>query len=151
MSEKYGTRFSFEGEDYYTFPTPEALYRAGVDDIFECKTGFRAKYIYDAAKKVATGELNLESLDTLTTAEAADELMKIKGVGPKVAACVLLFGYGKKDAFPIDVWVKKVLAKYFDEKFLPEYMGEYSGVAQQYLFYYERYLIGRDGKDIISN
>ncbi len=148
MSKKYGKRFIYNGEEYYTFPSPEALYQAGVDDIFECKTGFRAKYIYDAAKKVVTGETDLEKLDTLTTEQAAKELMKIKGVGPKVASCVLLFGYGKKDAFPIDVWVKKVLEKYFDTNFSPNHMGQYSGVAQQYLFYYERYLIS---KDIISN
>lgn len=148
MRKKYGERFTYDGEDYYTFPSPESLYNAGIDDIFECKTGFRAKYIYDAAKKVATGETELEKLDLLPTEQATTELMKIKGVGPKVAACVLLFGYGKKDAFPIDVWVKKVLAKYFDENFSPSHFGEYSGVAQQYLFYYERYLVS---KDIISN
>lgn len=148
LSREFGTPFTYEGKTYYTFPTAKALYEAGEDAIFECKTGFRAKYIYDAASRVVKGQIDLELIDSMTTCEAAQCLMEIKGVGPKVAACVLLFGYGKKDAFPIDVWVKKVLSKYYDEKFSPEYFGKYSGIAQQYLFYYERYLVS---KNIISN
>lgn len=147
LRERYGERFTYQEKEYFSFPTPQALYNAGVDEIFTCKTGFRAKYIYDAAKNVVTGQLDLEKIDLLSTEDAMNELMKIKGVGPKVASCVLLFGYGKKDAFPIDVWVKKVLSKYYDESFSYHHMGPYSGIAQQYLFYYERYLVS---KDIIS-
>ena len=70
-------------------------------------------------------------------------LCEIKGVGPKVASCALLFGFGKYDAFPIDVWIKKVISKYFsdgEKEFSPEQLGAYAGIAQQYLFYYERYI-----------
>ena len=70
----------------------------------------------------------------------------VKGIGPKVASCALLFGHAKLDAFPVDVWIKKVLLKYFDEDFSPESLGEYAGVAQQYLFYYERYLQSSKGE-----
>ena len=148
MCKKYGEEFTYQENKYYTFPSPNSLVQAGIDDIFECKTGFRAKYIYDAAQKVVNREIDLEKIDNMSTDEAMAELMKIKGVGPKVASCVLLFGYGKKDAFPIDVWVKKVLSKYYNEKFDHKLMGQYSGIAQQYLFYYERYLTD---KNIISN
>ena len=82
-----------------------------------------------------------------STAECAEHLCRIKGVGPKVASCALLFGFGRLDSFPIDVWIKKVISKYFSadgESFSPEALGRYAGVAQQYLFYYERYLAEED-------
>jgi N-glycosylase/DNA lyase len=70
-------------------------------------------------------------------------LMKIKGIGPKVAACTLLFGFDRTDAFPVDVWVKRVIEKYFPAPFDAASLGAYAGLAQQYLFYYERYLGGQ--------
>ena len=128
----------------YSFPTPEAIAEAGVDALREMKFGFRAPYIYDAATRVASGEIDLEAVATApTTAEAADALMKIKGVGPKVAACTLLFGFDRTDAFPVDVWVKRVIEKYFPAPFDAASLGAYAGLAQQYLFYYERYLGGQ--------
>lgn len=133
---------------FYSFPTPEEILPLGVDGLFELKTGFRAKYIFDAAEKVQSGEIDLEKLkSTDSTAECSDILCKIKGVGPKVAACALLFGFEHLDAFPIDVWIKKVMAKYFESDFTPESLGQYAGIAQQYLFYYERYLIGEKGEN----
>lgn len=126
-----------------SFPSPEAIFELGVDGLFELKTGFRAKYIYDAAEKSVNGELNYNEIFNAATKEAIDILCKVKGIGPKVASCALLFAFEKYDAFPIDVWIKKVIAKYFsngDEKFDPKTLGEYAGIAQQYLFYYERYL-----------
>ena len=128
----------------YSFPTPEAIVEAGVDALREMKFGFRAPYIYDAAMKVASGEIDLEAVASApTTAEAAEALMKIKGVGPKVAACTLLFGFDRTDAFPVDVWVKRVIEKYFPAPFDAASLGAYAGLAQQYLFYYERYLGGQ--------
>ena len=128
----------------YSFPTPEAIVEAGVEALREMKFGFRAPYIYDAATRVASGEIDLEAVAAApTTAEAADELMKIKGVGPKVAACTLLFGFDRTDAFPVDVWVKRVIEKYFPAPFDAASLGAYAGLAQQYLFYYERYLGGQ--------
>ena len=75
---------------------------------------------------------------------AKEKLCSIKGVGPKVASCVLLFGFAFYEAFPIDVWVKRILAKYFSKDFDPATLGEYAGIAQQYLFYFERYFGGEE-------
>lgn len=133
---------------FYSFPTPEEIIPLGVDGLFELKTGFRAKYIFDAATRVHNGEIDLDELkNTDSTAKASEQLCTIKGIGPKVAACALLFGFARLDAFPVDVWIKKVMAKYFDGDFTPESLGRYAGVAQQYLFYYERYLIGEKGEN----
>ena len=130
------------GTDEFSFPTAEAVRELGADGLFELKTGFRAKYIYDAASRVSSGETSLDEIFKMETALGAEELCKIKGIGPKVAACALLFGFGKYDAFPVDVWIKKVIEKYFDPTFSPSDLGKYAGVAQQYLFYYERYTGG---------
>lgn len=133
-------RFGEPIEGGYSFPTPEALARAGEEEIFKLKTGFRAKYIYDAAKKVTDGELSLEKIRKATTYREAEEmLLFVKGVGPKVAACTLLFGFSRLEAFPVDVWIKKVIEKRFPDGLDPSVFGEYAGIAQQYLFYCERY------------
>lgn len=127
------------------FPSADEVKSLGVDGLFLLKTGFRAKYIYDAAENVADGNLCLDEIDTSMSLEkCSDILCKIKGVGPKVAACALLFGFNKLDAFPIDVWIKRVIEKYFDKSFDPKDLGEFAGVAQQYLFYYERYLQSKE-------
>ena len=137
LCEKYGERI----EGGYTFPTPDALAAAGEKAIFELKTGFRAKYIYDAACRVSSGELSLADVyNAETYAEAEALLTEIKGVGPKVCACTLLFGFQRLSAFPIDVWIKKVIATRFENGLDHTLFGEYAGVAQQYLFYYERYV-----------
>ncbi|MBP3332612.1 MAG: DNA-3-methyladenine glycosylase 2 family protein [Clostridia bacterium] len=139
LSEKFGEPFEYEGKTYYSFPTAKALAEAGEAEIFALKTGFRAKYICDAAEKVVSGEIDLEKILSLTTSDAQTELLRIKGVGPKVAACALLFGFDKTDAFPIDVWVKRVFSKYYPDGFDIISFGENAGIAQQYLFYYERW------------
>ncbi len=127
----------------YAFPTAKALADAGEERIFALKTGFRAGYIVDAARKVASGEIDLDAVAAKETyAEAEAELMKIRGVGPKVAACALLFGFGKSEAFPVDTWMKKVAARHFPEGLDHGKFGKYAGVAQQYLFYMERYMGG---------
>lgn len=126
---------------FYSFPTPERVIGFGVRGLSDIKTGFRAKYIFDAAEKMAAGEIDLDLLSSHTpTKDCIDHLCKVKGIGPKVASCALLFGFSRYDAFPIDVWIKKVMAKYFDHDFDPVSLGRYAGIAQQYLFYYERYL-----------
>lgn len=127
------------GDGRYAFPTPEAIAELGIEGLRELKVGFRAPYIYDAACRVVKGETDLCKIKTLTTKEAEAELLKIKGVGPKVAACVLLFGFDKTDNFPVDVWIKRVLEKYYPQGIDIDSLGEYRGLAQQYLFYYERY------------
>ena len=130
------------GGDEAAFPSPKTLIALGKDGLFELKTGFRAAYLYDAACKVDSGEVDLNKVYSLSPAEAEAELCKIKGVGPKVAACTLLFGFGKTDAFPIDVWVKRVMQEYYGGNVAPKDFGPYAGLAQQYLFYHRRYLDG---------
>lgn len=125
---------------FYSFPAPERVLSLGIDGLAAIKVGFRAKYIYDAAQKMSQGDIDLSFLSVSPTAECVNHLCSVKGIGPKVASCALLFGFAKLDAFPIDVWIKKVMAKYFDKDFDPATLGTYAGIAQQYLFYYERYL-----------
>lgn len=125
---------------FYSFPSPEKVLALGISGLAELKTGFRAKYIFDAAEKMSNGEIDLDFLANSETNDCVKHLCTVKGIGPKVASCALLFGFAKLDAFPIDVWIKKVMAKYFDENFDPATLGQYAGIAQQYLFYYERYL-----------
>lgn len=137
MCERYGEHL---GDGAYAFPTPEALCDAGEDGIFQLRCGFRAKYIYDAARKVADGEIDLGAVSAMKDYADADAyLRRISGVGPKVSACALLFGFGRLDAFPIDVWVKRIMEKRFPDGLDYERFGEYAGIAQQYLFYYERW------------
>lgn len=137
MSEAYGEKI----DGGYAFPTAEALAAAGPDKLFELKTGFRAKYIYDAAEKVASGKLDLDAVANAATYEEAESmLLDIKGVGAKVAACTLLFGFNRFDAFPIDVWIKRVIEKRFPDGLDHKVFGDVAGIAQQYLFYYERYI-----------
>ena len=136
---KYGKECYFEGKTYYSFPTINDLNLAGVDGIFALKTGFRAKYIFDATEKLLSKEVKLEDIFLCDYECAEKELSKIKGIGPKVAACTLLFGFNKTEAFPIDVWMKRSLENHFDGKIDVVALGKTAGIAQQYLFYYERY------------
>ena len=125
----------------YAFPSPDKVMALGIDGLAALKTGFRAKYIFDAAEKLCSGKLDLNEVKECdNTATAIEMLCAVKGIGLKVASCALLFGFARLDAFPIDVWIKKVMAKYFDADFDPSTLGRYAGIAQQYLFYYERYL-----------
>lgn len=133
------------GEHIYAFPTPDAVCKLGVDGLLSLKMGFRAPYLFDAATKLSSGEIELDTLRGLTTEDASRVLRNIKGVGPKVAACSLLFGLEKDDAFPIDVWVKRVMTEYYPTGILPSAFGAHAGLAQQYLFYYKRY---RDVPDV---
>lgn len=139
MSEKYGEEIDFYGEKHYSFPTPEALVGAGIDGLFELRTGFRAKYIFDASSKVLNGEISLVKVKESNFDVALAMLLEIKGVGLKVASCALLFGFEKTEAFPIDVWMKRAIEKHFDGSFDHKALGKNAGIAQQYLFYYEKY------------
>ncbi len=133
---------------FYSFPTPESVMTLGEDGLFALKTGFRAKYISDAARKMSAGEIDISMLESAdSTDECVAHLCTVKGIGPKVACCALLFGFARLDAFPVDVWIKKVTEKYFDPNFKPCDLGRYAGIAQQYLFYYERYLVNEKGEN----
>ncbi|HCT63905.1 MAG TPA: hypothetical protein DIC60_01270 [Lachnospiraceae bacterium] len=158
LSKKYGEYIkTVEGEDYFSFPTPEKLYGISGDELMECKTGFRGKYIADAVTKYVEGNINHKSFGELTTKDVQAVLMSIHGVGPKVADCVMLFSLKRSDAFPTDVWVKRIMSYfYFNKKDTPikdihrmaeEKFGEYAGFAQQYLFNYARQLKIGTGKE----
>ncbi|MBQ8550873.1 MAG: DNA-3-methyladenine glycosylase 2 family protein [Clostridia bacterium] len=121
----------------YTFPSAEKIAALSLEDLSPLRSGFRAKYILDAARKFASGEVSADRINALSTDEARAELMKIYGVGEKVADCTLLFGFGRIDAFPKDVWIKRAMAVLFDGV-LPECAVPFAGIAQQYLFHYAR-------------
>lgn len=129
-----------DGCNQKSFPTAKAVLELGIDGLAPIKSGFRAKYIISAAEAVVNGEIDFSKLRESDYETAKKELMKIKGVGPKVADCVLLFALGFTEAFPVDVWIKRVISKYYGEDFTPKYFGKYAGIAQQFLFYNERYL-----------
>lgn len=132
------------------FPTAARLADATEAELRGCKMGFRAPFVLAAAKAVASGELDLAHLHALPTTEARAALMGLHGVGRKIADCVLLFAYGKQDAFPVDVWVRRALTElYFPrrrpsakrlERFANTHFGPNAGYAQQYLFHYVRTL-----------
>lgn len=151
MSEAYGTNLG----DGYAFPVLSQLNKATEEDLFALRMGFRAKYIRDCLDKLLSKEVYLENTDTLSTDELLIELLKIKGVGQKVADCAMLFSMGRREVFPTDVWVKRVMEHLYFEgnetdiktihAFAKDKWGKYAGYAQQYLFYYARTLkIGKE-------
>lgn len=119
------------------FPTAQQLAGETPDSLGYLRSGFRAKYICDAARRVASGETDLNAIAKAPIDEARAALKQILGVGPKVAECVLLFGMHRTEAFPLDVWMKRVMAEYYPEGF-PEFAQQNAGIAQQYLFHYIR-------------
>jgi len=131
-----------------TFPTAARLASVPESRLRECKLGFRARYLSAAAQEVGAGRLELESLRGMSTTEARDQLTGLPGVGPKIANCVLLFAYGRQDAFPVDVWVLRALRElYFPRRrpkprtllrFTETHFGPNAGYAQQYLFHFIR-------------
>lgn len=152
MSEAYGEKIEFNGKEYYKFPTPEALSKASIEDLRNLGLGFRDKRIFNTTKMIIENQVNLTKIEQMEdTNLMREELLKLDGVGPKVADCILLFALKRLDVFPIDVWVRRVmndlyihnedeekvnkkeLQKLADEKF-----GDLSGLAQQYLFYWRR-------------
>jgi len=119
------------------FPVPEDLAPLSPDDLAPIRPGYRAPYIIDAARHVADGSLCLATLKAQTSDEIKKALLRIHGVGPKVAECVMLFGFGKVEICPMDVWMKRVMAAYYPDGF-PENLKPTAGIAQQYLFHYAR-------------
>jgi N-glycosylase/DNA lyase len=135
-------------EPVHAFPPPERLARCSEAELGACKMGFRARYLRATAQKLAAGEVEVAGLGDLPVDDARAELMKLPGVGPKIADCVLLFAYGFPQAFPVDVWVMKALCQlYFPRRrvtlrrlrdFASTHFGPCAGYAQQYLFHYMR-------------
>ncbi|MDR7856847.1 DNA glycosylase [Tissierella sp.] len=147
MSQNYGEKIS---EGYYSFPTPERLAQVESEELRElCKVGFRDIRIKMTSRRIAKGEFDINKAFELSKDEGKELLMTLSGVGPKVSDCILLFAYNKADAFPVDVWVKRVMEHFYlkeetNVKLIGSYgaklFGSLAGFAQQYLFYYAREL-----------
>lgn len=121
------------------FPTPERLAALDEAALAPVRCGFRARYVLDAARRVASGDVDLEAARVLPLGEAQAMLEKICGVGPKVADCALLYGCGRLACVPMDVWMKRVMAAFYPQG-LPARFAPVAGIAQQYLFHYARHL-----------
>ncbi len=138
ICERYGEKLAGpNGERYYAFPLPEALAGLAEDALIECNLGYRSKYVVRAAKAVAEGTCDLEALGRMSRKKAREELLKLYGVGEKVADCVCLFGLHQLDAFPVDTHISQALQAHYKRGFPKRrYLG-FRGVLQQYIFYYE--------------
>jgi len=146
LCERHGEPIARTG--FACFPTPHRLAACTEAELRDCKMGFRAPSLLNAARQIAGGKLNLEKIRTLDYAAAREELMTLHGVGGKIADCVLLFGYGFDTAFPVDVWIERALQElYFPRRraspkrlrhFAATHFGPHAGYAQQYLFHYMR-------------
>jgi N-glycosylase/DNA lyase len=163
LSIKYGEKQIFDSLEFYTFPTIDRLANASENGLQECGLGYRAKYVQKTARKILDETINLEDLKTLPYLEGRKVLLEFSGVGFKVADCVLLFSLEKMEAFPVDVWVKRVILTHYTNQlpaetvkkmqnrssltnneyqkigdFARSYFGQYAGYAQEYLFHFER-------------
>jgi N-glycosylase/DNA lyase len=163
LSKKLGDKTVFDGLDFYTFPTPAKLAEVNMKELAECGLGYRARYISETAKMVHTNGFRLEDLRKTSSEKARKELLNFPGVGLKAADCVLLFSSGKLEAFPVDVWIKRIIIKYYKSHFPTgfimkifvknsltnseyerlnlfgrRYFGNYAGYAQEYLYHFER-------------
>lgn len=128
--------FGKKSGDIYSFPDYKIIAKLEINDLEPIKAGFRSKYILDAARRISNLEIDLEKIKAMSTRDALGALQHINGVGPKVAACTMLYGFHRLDSFPVDIWIKKILDKYF--KNLDIDFGEYRGLAQIYLFNWGR-------------
>jgi len=144
---KCGSELVYDNNVYYAFPTAEELKDMHESDYAALGCGYRASYLDKTVHDMLDGKIDLDGLKSIGYENARAELIKLKGVGPKVADCIALFGLNYLDAFPVDTWIKKVmealyLKKSATNKEISEFahlaFGEYAGIAQQYLFYYAR-------------
>ncbi len=149
LRQRYGGQLMICGCATYDFPSPARLALVTERELRECALGYRAKNLLATAKRIASGEADLEAYSALSDEELRKRLCELPGVGAKVANCVMLFAYERTSAFPIDVWIERVLREtYFKRKrkvtprtlaqFAADYFGEYGGYAQQYLFHHAR-------------
>jgi len=163
VCERFGEAVEFEERRFFTFPKPAVLAGARVKELRRCGLGFRAERVLRVSQMANEGELDLESLHRMSYGDARREFLGLPGVGPKVADCVLLFSLDKLMAFPVDVWMKRIVldyyARYFERGFVDRvlnkgglsrrdyetigdfgrgYFGEYAGYAQEYLFHFMR-------------
>jgi N-glycosylase/DNA lyase len=172
LSKRFGRKITFNSHHFYTFPKPSDIAQASFKEIKECKLGFRAASILETSKIVNRGEFNLEDLKKMDYEKAKHELLSLPGVGQKVADCVLLFSLDKLEAFPVDIWIKRIILgfypNYFEDSFVErvsgkssitpgeyeiissfgrKYFGKYAGYAQEYLFL----LSGSKGRNVVKD
>lgn len=148
ISEKYGSTVRKKGEEFLQFPTVEELSEATEDDLRHLGVGYRAKYIVKTVERIQKGVVDLERLEEMDYYVAHEEIKKLYGVGDKVGDCVLLFGAGHTEAFPVDTWIKKAVKRHYPDMYHSDYMeladnfrkyfGKYTGYAQEYLFHHMR-------------
>lgn len=152
ISNQYGRKIIYNGKEYYTFPTPEELSIASVEDLRKLGLGFRDKRVYETTQKIKNGEINLNELAQIKDTNKIREILEtLPGVGPKVADCILLFGLKRFEVFPIDVWVRRIMNDLYIknedetkvnkkeiETLAKTKYAELAGIAQQYLFYWKR-------------
>lgn len=152
ISKQYGRKIIYKGKEYYTFPTPEELSIASVEDLRKLGLGFRDKRVYETTHKIKNGEINLNELAQIKDTNKIREILEtLPGVGPKVADCILLFGLKRFEVFPIDVWVRRIMNDLYIknedetkvnkkeiETLAKTKYAELAGIAQQYLFYWKR-------------
>ena len=152
ISKKYGKKVVWNNKEFYLFPTVEELSKATVEELRSLGTGFRDKRIFDTTQKIYNKEINLEEIKNMQDSkEIEEELLKLDGVGPKVANCIMLFSLKRYDVFPIDVWVRRVMNDLYIHKENEEQVNkkelqnlanekykDLAGIAQQYLFYWRR-------------
>lgn len=160
LSQKYGKKYVWDNKEYYSFPTVEELSNATVEELRELGLGFRDERVFETTKLIQIGKVDLNKLEHMSnTEDVREELLKLPGVGPKVADCIMLFSMKKFDVFPIDVWVKRVMTELYGKQienikisnkkthnkenakileFANEKFGKLAGIAQQYLFYWRR-------------
>ncbi len=141
ISYKFGDKVMFLDKEYYLFPSIDKLSKISLDEFRECKVGFRDRYLVDIISDIVENRLNVNYIFEMNSEDSLRYLMSFRGIGMKVASCILLFAYGKYDVYPIDTWVKKYMDTNYgvkDEKkikeFCKEKYGEYSGLAIQYMF-----------------
>jgi len=156
LRRRFGEQWRIDARMVYAFPPPHRIARASEKELRECKLGYRAKNLRATARLVGSGEANLEAWSALSDAELRKHLCAVPGVGPKIANCVMLFAYERLRAFPIDVWIERVLRQHYvsrRKKMTPQrlrefsrtYFGEHGGYAQQYLFHHARMAWRRSG------
>lgn len=147
ISKRYGTEVEFDGDKYYLFPTPKQLENITEEEFRECGVGFRAKYIKNTVRDILDEKVDIKNISDIPTNDLREILMNRQGVGPKVADCILLFSCSRKEVFPIDVWVERVMCNlYFNETgkvmrkkeilgFAENNFGRYAGIVQEHLFH----------------
>jgi len=156
LCRKFGTKTKFERKEFSVFPNPKALGNATLHDLQKCGLGYRSKYVLDTSRAIVSGEINFDELKKSNYQIARESLLRLPGIGSKVADCIMLFSLEKLEAFPIDTWITKILEKYYPDKFpmekktlskktyekihklILDYFGNYAGYSQQFLFKMER-------------